>query len=104
MTKRKTSKLSRAAAHTPKKPATARDLGAALGEAIRGAAPEIVNALIDQALHGNTTPTKFLFDFAGLTSSAAPDPAAEQSLAALLLQELSRDPAQAEEPEAGTIQ
>ncbi len=85
------SRSSRAAATPKATPATARELGATLGQTIRGAAPDIVNALIEQAKAGNCTPAKFLFDFAGLGSAAAPpDPAHEESLAALLLRELER--------------
>ncbi len=97
------SKPSRAAAHDKQQPATARDLGAELGKAIRGAAPDIVQALIEQAKAGNCTPAKFLFDFAGLSSASAADAAAEESLAALLLKELARQ-ADAGAPEAGTVQ
>jgi hypothetical protein len=89
---------SRAAATPKATPATARELGATLGLTIRGAAPDIVSALIEQAKAGNSTPAKFLFEFAGLCSAAAPDPAAEESLAALLLRELQRY-----EPGAGNV-
>jgi hypothetical protein len=97
------SKSSRAAAIPAKKPATARDLGAELGNAIRSAAPDIVNALIDQAKHGNCTPAKFLFDFAGLGSASAADAAVEESLAALLLKELARHQGSGDEAR-GTVQ
>ncbi len=93
---------SRATATPKATPATARKLGATLGQTIRGAAPDIVDALIEQAKAGNCTPAKFLFEFAGLSSAAVADPAAEQSLAALLLQELARASGQAET--AGTVQ
>lgn len=97
-------KRTRAAATPKASPATAPDLGATLGQTIRGAAPDIVNALIEQAKAGNCTPAKFLFDFAGLSSAAAPDPAAEESLAARLLRELeARKSAPGAEP-AGTVQ
>jgi len=96
------SRPSRAAATAKAEPATARDLGAALGTAIRHAAPDIVNALIEQAKAGNSVPAKFLFDFAGLHSTA-PAEAAEESLAAMLLRELERQsPAGTESP--GTVQ
>ncbi len=101
MAKTKSSKPARAAAKTDAQPATARDLGAALGKIIRDAAPDIVKGLIDQATHGNTAPAKFLFDFAGLTSASAPDPAQEDCLAALLLKQLAR-PGQ-DDPD-GTVQ
>jgi len=101
--KKSSSKPSRAAAHDKKQPATARDLGAELGKAIRGAAPDIVNALIEQAKAGNCTPAKFLFDFAGLSSAGSADAAAEESLAALLLKELARKP-DAGAPAPGTVQ
>ncbi len=78
-----------------------RELGAHLGETIRGAAPDIVNALIEQAKAGNCTPAKFLFDFAGLVSTSAP--AAEECLAALLLRELERQQA-GEDQAPGTVQ
>ncbi len=94
---------SRAAATAKETPATARELGATLGLTIRGAAPDIVNALIEQAKAGNCTPAKFLFEFAGLCSSAAPDPAAEESLAALLLRELQRYEAEGKDA-PGTVQ
>ena len=95
----------RAAAAPPATPATARELGATLGQTIRGAAPEIVNALIEQAKAGNCTPAKFLFDFAGLCSAAgAPDLAAEESLAALLLRELQRYESAAGDEPRGTVQ
>ena len=98
------SKTPRAAATPKETPATARDLGAELGKTIRGAAPDIVNALIEQAKAGNCTPAKFLFDFAGLGSAAAPDPAAEESLAALLLRELDRGRCEAGDESPGTVQ
>ncbi len=66
------SRSSRAAATPQATPATARELGATLGQTIRGAAPDIVNALIEQAKAGNCTPAKFLFDFAGLGSAPPP--------------------------------
>ena len=95
-------RLPRAAAKPREAPATARELGATLGQTIRGAAPDIVNALIEQAKAGNCTPAKFLFDFAGL-ASAAPEEAAEESLAAMLLRELERQSSpEAEAP--GTVQ
>ena len=99
------SKTSRAAATPKETPATARELGATLGLTIRGAAPDIVNALIEQAKAGNCTPAKFLFEFAGLcSSSAALDPAAEESLAALLLRELQRYGSEAGDGPPGTVQ
>ena len=101
--KKRTAKPSRAAAHEKKQPATARDLGAELGTAIRGAAPDIVQALIEQAKAGNCTPAKFLFDFAGLSSAASGEAAAEECLAALLLKELARRP-DSEAPAPGTVQ
>ena len=96
------SKSSRAAATPKATPATARDLGATLGQTIRGAAPDIVSALIEQAKAGNCTPAKFLFDFAGL-ASAAPEEAAEESLAAMLLRELERQSSPEAEAQ-GTVQ
>ncbi|HVP43477.1 MAG TPA: hypothetical protein VMS96_08580 [Terriglobales bacterium] len=95
-------KRPRAAAQATAAPETARDLGTKLGETIRGAAPDIVNALIEQAKAGNCTPAKFLFDFAGLVSASAPDPAADECLAALLLREL-KDRGAGDEP-PGTVQ
>ena len=97
--KSRISKHPRAAAKTKNAPATARDLGTALGQTIRNAAPAIVNGLIDQATHGNTAPAKFLFDFAGLSSASAADPQQDDCLAALLLKELAR--ASATEHDAG---
>lgn len=94
----------RPAAPAKPTPAAPRDLGATLGQTIRGAAPDIVNALIEQAKAGNCTPAKFLFDFAGLGSAAAPDPAAEESLASLLLRELQRYQAGDEDRPPGTVQ
>ena len=92
-------------AATPKEtPATARELGATLGQTIRGAAPDIVNALIEQAKAGNCTPAKFLFDFAGLCSSSAEPAPAEDNLAALLLRELERRPPASGEETPGTVQ
>ncbi len=96
------SRSSRAAATPKPTPATARDLGAELGQTIRGAAPDIVDALIEQAKAGNCTPAKFLFDFAGLVSAAAAEPA-QESLAALLLREL-RQHQHAGEETPGTVQ
>ncbi len=98
------SRPSRAAATAKETPATARELGATLGLTIRGAAPDIVNALIEQAKAGNCTPAKFLFEFAGLCSSSVPDPAAEESLAALLLRELQRYKPGTENDPPGTVQ
>ncbi len=80
-----------------------RELGARLGETVRSAAPDIVSALIEQAKAGNCTPAKFLFDFAGLVSASAPDPAAEECLAALLLRELERQQAGGDQA-PGTVQ
>ncbi len=74
-----------------------KDLGAGLGDTIRAAAPAIVEALIEEAKHGNCTPAKFLFEFAGLSCAASADVAAEESLAALLLRELTRRTGQPEE-------
>ena len=85
-------------------PPDPRQLGATLGQTIRGAAPDIVHALIEQAKAGNCTPAKFLFDFAGLSSAAAPEVAAEESLAARLLRELERYQPPAGEREPGTVQ
>ena len=82
---------------------TPQDLSAKLGECIRSAAPDIVNALIDEAKKGNSTPAKFLFDFAGLHSAAAPENQTEDSLAALLLRELARS-SDGESETPGTIQ
>ncbi len=84
-------------------PSTPQDLSARLGESIRSAAPDIVNALIDEAKKGNSTPAKFLFDFAGLHSAAAPQNNSEESLAALLLKELSRASSDGSET-PGTVQ
>ncbi len=97
-------KNSRSKPAVPLEPAKApEDLSADLGQIIRDAAPGIVTALIDEAKKGNCTPAKFLFDFAGLHSAAAPDNKADDSLAALLLKELARpQPQQDETP--GTIQ
>ncbi len=81
-----------------------RELGATLGQTIRGAAPDIVNALIEQAKAGNCTPAKFLFDFAGLVSAGAADSAADESLAARLLRELERAQTAAGEEKPGTVQ
>ena len=90
-----------AAAPEPVRPA--KDVSTDLGETIRKAAPDIVESLIDEAKKGNCTPAKFLFDFAGLHSAAAPASAAEEGLAARLLKELARPPEEgAESP--GTIQ
>lgn len=97
-------KRTRAAAAQKPLPAPARDLGATLGQTIRSAAPDIVNALIEQAKAGNCTPAKFLFDFAGLASAAAPDPQAEESLAARLLRELDACKSAPGAGEAGTVQ
>ena len=97
-------KLPRAAAKPKEAPATARELGATLGQTIRSAAPDIVNALIKQAKAGNSTPAKFLFDFAGLDSATGVDTAAEESLAALLLRELQRGDTSSENTPPGTVQ
>ncbi len=96
-------KRTRPTAATKVMPATAKELGARLGESIRGAAPDIVSALIEQAKAGNCTPAKFLFDFAGLVSASAPDPAAEECLAALLLRELERRQCEGDKA-PGTVQ
>jgi hypothetical protein len=81
-----------------------RELGTALGQTIRNAAPAIVNGLIDQATHGNTAPAKFLFDFAGLSSASAADPQQEDCLAALLLKELARASSPPQDAEGDTVQ
>lgn len=62
-------------------------------QAVKGALPDIVEALITQAEQGSYQHAKFLFEFAGI-GTLPPVPAdGEESLAALLIREL-----QLEEP------
>ncbi len=93
----------RSTSGAPRSAEDPRELGVTLGQTIRSAAPDIVQARIEQAKAGNSTPAKFLFDFAGLSSAGADDAVAEECLAALLLKELARPPNQGS-AEPGTVQ
>jgi len=70
-------------------PLSRAELLAHLNTAIEGAAPAIVDAVIEHAKGGNYLHAKFLFDFAALAPVVtAPQATAERSLAATLLRAL----------------